>query len=139
MKFNEKLIEIRKKQGLSQEELGMELQVSRQTISKWETGESLPDIERCKLLAEVLDVSLDELVNYDRENSNNLGLGVPPKGKHVFGITKVGEKGQIVIPAKARKIFDIQPGDNLIILGDESQGIAIIKEKRLVEILNGKE
>lgn len=40
MKFNEKLIEIRKKQGLSQEELGMELQVSRQTISKWETGVS---------------------------------------------------------------------------------------------------
>ena len=57
----------------------------------------------------------------------------------IFGITKVGEKGQIVIPAKARKIFDIQPGDNLIILGDESQGIAIIKEKRLVEILSGKE
>ena len=43
MKFNEKLIEIRKKQGLSQEELGMELQVSRQTISKWETG--LPHTE----------------------------------------------------------------------------------------------
>lgn len=51
----------------------------------------------------------------------------------------MGEKGQIVIPAKARKIFDIQPGDNLIILGDESQGIAIIKGKRLVEILNGNE
>ena len=82
---------------------------------------------------------MDDLVNYDKESSNNLGLDVPPKGKHVFGITNAGEKGQIVIPAKARKIFDIQPGDNLIILGDESQGIAIIKEKRLVEILSGKE
>lgn len=41
MKFNEKLLEIRKRQGLSQEELGMELQVSRQTISKWESGGSL--------------------------------------------------------------------------------------------------
>ena len=40
MKFNEKLLEIRKKQGLSQEELGMEFQVSRQTISKWESGVS---------------------------------------------------------------------------------------------------
>ena len=40
MKFNEKLLEIRKKRGLSQEELGMELQVSRQTISKWESGVS---------------------------------------------------------------------------------------------------
>ena len=91
-----------------------------------------------KKISQILDVSLDDLVNYDRENSNNLGLGVPPKGKHVFGITKVGEKGQIVIPAKARKIFDIQPGDNLIILGDESQGIAIIKEKRLVFPLFGR-
>ena len=44
-------------------------------------------------------------------------------------MVKVGEKGQIVIPAKARKLFDIEPGDNLIILGDEGQVIAIIKEK----------
>ena len=50
-------------------------------------------------------------------------------------MVKVGEKGQIVIPAKARKLFDIKPGDNLIILGDEGQGIAIIKEKGLVEQL----
>lgn len=41
MKFNEKLLELRKRQGLSQEELGMELQVSRQTVSKWEAGGSL--------------------------------------------------------------------------------------------------
>ena len=131
--FKDNLVSLRKMHGFSQDELAEKIGVSRQTLSKYETGESLPDIERCKLLAEVLDVSLDDLVNYDRENSNDLGLGVPPKGKHV------GEKGQIVIPAKARKIFDIQPGDNLIILGDESQGIAIIKEKRLMEILNGNE
>lgn len=129
--FKDNLVSVRKMHGFSQDELAEKIGVSRQTLSKYETGESLPDIERCKLLAEVLDVSLDDLANYDKENSNNLGLGVPPKGKHVFGITKVGEKGQIVIPAKARKIFDIQLGDNLIILGDESQGIAIIKEKRL--------
>lgn len=41
MKFNEKLVELRKRQGLSQEQLGMELQVSRQTVSKWEAGVSL--------------------------------------------------------------------------------------------------
>ncbi|MEE3469905.1 MAG: AbrB/MazE/SpoVT family DNA-binding domain-containing protein [Butyrivibrio hungatei] len=45
-------------------------------------------------------------------------------------------KWQIVIPAKARKVFDIQPGDNLIVLGDEGQGIAIIKEKGLLNLLN---
>lgn len=48
--------------GFSQEELAEKIGVSRQTLSKYETGESLPDIERCKLLAEVLDVSLDDLV-----------------------------------------------------------------------------
>ena len=52
---------------------------------------------------------------------------MPPKGKHVFGLVTVGEKGQIVIPAKARKVFDIKAGDQLIVLGDEEQGIAIVK------------
>ena len=97
----EKIREGRANLGITQTELAEKIGISRQTLSKYETGESLPDIEKCKLLAEVLDVSLDDLVNYDRENSNDLGLGVPPKGKHVFGITKVGEKGQIVIPGEA--------------------------------------
>lgn len=137
--FKENLISMRKMHGYSQEELAEKIGVSRQTLSKYETGESLPDIEKCRLLAAALDVRIDDLVNYDKEDSNNLGLGVPPKGKHVFGITKVGEKGQIVIPAKARKIFDINPGDNLILLGDESQGIAIIKENMLPEMLKDQQ
>lgn len=62
MKFNEKLLEIRKKQGLSQEELGMELQVSRQTISKWESGQSYPDFQRLVMLSDYFNMTLDELV-----------------------------------------------------------------------------
>ncbi len=62
MKFNEKLLAIRKKQGLSQEELGMELQVSRQTISKWEAGQSYPDFQRLVMLSDYFGMSLDELV-----------------------------------------------------------------------------
>ena len=51
-----------------------------------------------------------------------------PKGKHLFGTVKVGEKGQIVIPKYARDIFGIQPGDSLVVLGDEAtSGLAIIK------------
>lgn len=48
------------------------------------------------------------------------------KGKYV-GISKVGEKGQIVIPKEAREMFDIKPGDSLIILCDINQGMAIVK------------
>ena len=62
MKFNEKLVSIRKKQGLSQEELGMELQVSRQTISKWESGQSYPDFQSLVMLSDYFGMSLDELV-----------------------------------------------------------------------------
>ncbi len=136
MSFADNLVELRKLHNYSQEELAEMIGVSRQTLSKYETGESLPDIERCKLIADVFSVSIDELITYDGKDANNLGLGVPPKGKHVFGMVKVGDKGQIVIPAKARKVFDIKPGDNLILLGDESQGIAIIKEKGLLSLLS---
>jgi AbrB family looped-hinge helix DNA binding protein len=54
-----------------------------------------------------------------------------PEGKHVFGTVKVGEKGQIVIPKKARDVFDIKTGDMLLILGDEAQGLAIVKQEIL--------
>lgn len=49
-----------------------------------------------------------------------------PKGKYAW-TAKVGEKGQIVIPKEARDIFGIQPGDTLLLLGDETRGIAIVK------------
>ena len=124
--FGENLTYLRKMNKLSQEELAEKLDVSRQTLSKWETGESLPDIEKCQLLAAIFDVSLDELVSYDSDSS---GSPIPPKGKHVFGIVTVGDKGQIGIPARARKILRIESGEHLIVLGDENSGIAIIKEK----------
>ncbi|RLF94962.1 AbrB family transcriptional regulator [Thermococci archaeon] len=50
------------------------------------------------------------------------------KGKYIFGTVKVGERGQIVIPKEARDKFSIEPGDSLLVLGDENKGIAIVKE-----------
>lgn len=138
--FKDNLVSMRKIHGYSQDELAEKIGVTRQTLSKYETGESLPDIERCRLMADIFGVSIDDLINYDKNDSDHFGLNVPPKGKHIFGMVKVGDKGQIVIPVKARKIFDIQPGDNLLVLGDEGQGIAIIKEKGLLDLLRmGKE
>ena len=131
--FCDNLVSLRKMKQMSQEQLAEAVGVSRQTISKYETGEALPDIDKCKAMAELFDVSLDDLVNYDKQAS---GLGIPPKGKHMFGLVKVGDKGQIVIPAKARKIFGIEPGDNLVILGDETQGLALIVERSFMKMFN---
>ena len=123
--FSENLVQMRKLKGMTQEDLAEKVGVSRQAVAKWESGDSLPDLEKSRMLADVLGVSLDELANHESED--NLGLGLAPKGKHMFGMVTVGDKGQIVIPAKARKIFNISPGDNLVVLGDEEQGMALMK------------
>ena len=47
--------------------------------------------------------------------------------KYMFGICKVGERGQIVIPKDARDVFNIKPGDSLVLLGDTKKGIALVK------------
>lgn len=136
MSFSNNLIELRKYHNFSQEELADMIGVSRQTLSKYETGESLPDIEKCKLLADVFSVTIDDLICYEKNASESLGLGIPPKGKHIFGMVSVGDKGQITIPEKARELFEIHPGDNLIVLGEDNQGLAIIKEKDLANLLD---
>lgn len=132
--FCENLVQLRKLNDLTQEELAEQVGVSRQSIAKWESGETLPDLEKSRLLAEAFSVSLDDLVNYESED--HFGLRLPPKGKHLFGVVTVGDKGQIVIPAKARKIFDIKPGDQMVVLGDESQGIAIMKTSGFLQMAN---
>lgn len=63
--FKENLIVLRKRNHLSQEELAEKIGVFRQTLSKYETGESLPDIGICKILADLFGVTLDDLVNYE--------------------------------------------------------------------------
>ena len=130
--FKDNLIQLRKYNRLTQEDLAEKVGVTRQAIAKWEAGETMPDLEKSRLLAEVFEVSLDDLANYEKDT--NYGLGVPPKGKHLFGVVTVGDKGQIVIPAKARKLFSINAGDQLVVLGDESQGIALVKSDNFLQM-----
>lgn len=54
-------------------------------------------------------------------------------GHYIFGTVKVGEKGQIVIPKEARKQFHINPGDTLILVGDDTKGLAIPTDKNAIE------
>ena len=56
------------------------------------------------------------------------------RGRHIFGTAKVGERGQIVIPKDAREVFGIRPGDTLLILGDEENGILVTKPEVLNDV-----
>ena len=73
--------------GLTQEQLAAALAVARQTVAKWEAGDSVPDLANAGALAEALDVSLDALVGYDPQGTM---LPMPPRGKHLFGTVTVG-------------------------------------------------
>lgn len=128
------ILNLRKLHHLSQEELAGKIGVSRQTIAKWESSESIPDIVNSNALAQVFEVTLDDLVNYSSQEPTS--LPIPPKGKYMFGMVTVGERGQIVIPAKARKVFNIKPGDNLIVLGDINQGLALVSSDIMVEMMD---
>lgn len=116
--ISENLQKLRKAEHMSQEELAEKIGVSRQTVAKWESGSTLPDINSCALIAEVFGVSLDALV---LPNSGERD------GKYVFGTVTIGDRGQIVIPKKCRQIFGLESGDMLIVLGDKSRGIALMK------------
>lgn len=71
-------------------------------------------------------------INPDKKQSENKMEG--QKGKFIFGISKVGEKGQIVIPVEARKAFNIKAGDSLIVLGDIKKGIALVKADEFTSV-----
>lgn len=125
---------LRRLNKLSQEVVAERIGVSRQAVAKWESGESVPDIVNCDALAQLYDVELSDLIHHDPERTKTR---IPPKGKHIFGAVRVGERGQIVLPKAARDVFGIGPGDTLVVLGDESRehpGIALMKESFFLEI-----
>ena len=119
---------------MTQEALAEAVGVARQTIAKWETEESAPDLEMSGRLAGVLEVSLDDLVNAPADEID----GKPGmRGKHMFGLVTVGDKGQIVIPVRARRVFNINPGDQLMVLGDENSGIALVDAGFFMNVAEG--
>lgn len=122
----ENLALLRNIRGMTQEEVAEVIGISRQSYSKWEQGETIPDIEKCARLAEFYGVSIDSLVHQDEEIGKTR-VAPAPMGKHLWGTVAMGAKGQIVIPKAARDTFRLSEGDRLVVLGDEKQGIALIK------------
>lgn len=135
----ENLVLLRNMRSLSQEYVAEIAGVSRQSYAKWEQGETILDIEKCDRLARFYQISLDALVHH----SNMVGTtSIPPApaGKHLWGTVTIGSKGQIVIPKAARDIFHLAEGDRLVVLGDETEGIALVNakdfERKMREALN---
>lgn len=129
--LKDNLIMLRNTHGYSQEELAGKINISRQAYAKWESGATVPDIEKCALLASVYGVSIDSLVRSESVE----GIGAPtlvPKGKNIWGSVTVNDRGQIVIPKGARERFALVGGTRLIVLSDED-GIALIKAEKFEE------
>lgn len=132
------LVILRNLKGMTQEQVAEVAGVSRQSYAKWEQGETVPDIEKCDRLAKLYGISIDALIHQDNAVGHTR-IAPAPVGKHLWGMVTIGSKGQIVIPKAARETFDLKEGDSLVVLGDEAEGIALVKstdfETRMQEAL----
>lgn len=122
--LKENLQMLRKLSGRSQEELAEKIGISRQAYAKWESGATIPDVEKCALLAEVYGTTIDSLIK--TETMDGVGMIPPaPKGKHFWGSVTINDRGQLVIPKEARDTYGLTGGQRLIVCGDE-MGVALI-------------
>jgi len=125
--LKDNLVMLRNLHGFSQEAIAEKIGISRQAYAKWETGATVPDIEKCLLLAEVYGTTIDSLIR--TESVEGLGIIPPaPRGKNIWGSVAIGERGQIVIPKGARDLFGLTGGQRMVVLSDEN-GIALIPEE----------
>ena len=129
--LKENLVMLRRIHGYSQEEIAEKIGISRQAYAKWERGLTIPDVEKCSLLAELYGTTIDSLIK--TTTADGIGMIPPaPKGKYIWGSVTINDRGQIVIPKGARDKYDLTGGQRLIVAGDEV-GIALIPAKQFEE------
>ncbi len=122
--LKDNLVMLRNYHRFSQEEIAGRIGISRQAYAKWESGATVPDIEKCKLLADVYGVTVDSLIK--DEKVEGVGTVPPaPAGKNIWGTVTVNDRGQIVIPKAARDKFALTSGKRLVVVSDE-KGIAMM-------------
>ena len=131
--LKENLVMLRKMHGFSQEQIAEKIGISRQAYAKWESGATIPDVEKCGLLAEVYGTTVDSLI----QTITVEGVGnIPPapKGKNIWGTVTVNERGQLVIPKGARDRYGLTGGQRLIVASDEL-GIALFPAEAFEQMM----
>lgn len=123
--FKDNLIILRNINGYSQEEIAEKVNISRQAYAKWESGATVPDIEKCKRLADIYGVTIDSLITTTTIDGKEV-IPPPPPGKNIWGSVVINDRGQLIIPKAARDKFGLTGGQRLIVLSDEKEGIALI-------------
>ena len=131
--LKDNLVTLRNLHGFSQEEIAGKINISRQAYAKWESGLTIPDVEKCSLLAKIYGVSIDSLIHSGSEEKKE-GSILAPKGKNIWGSITMNDRGQIVIPRGAREKFGFGSGTRLIVLSDDD-GIALIEAEKFEENL----
>ena len=122
--LQDNLAMLRRLHGLTQETVAERIGISRQAYAKWETGATIPDVEKCARLAELYGTTVDGLLK--TETAEGIGaIPPPPKGKNFWGCVTLSDRGQVVIPKGARDRFDLKGGCRLIVASDEV-GIALV-------------
>ncbi len=136
--LKENLCRLRAYRGYSQEEIAEKIGISRQAYAKWETGATVPDIEKCQRLAEVYEVGLDNLVS---ELPADAPSGMLPgsKGKNIWGAVTLSDRGQLVIPKAAREHWNLSGGARLVVLSDDNEGFALVPAELFEERLKSIE
>lgn len=123
--LRDNLIMLRNTHGLSQEQTAEKIGISRQAYAKWESGATVPDVEKCARLAELYGVTVDSLLK--TEKMDGVGTVLPsPKGKNIWGSVTINERGQLVIPKAARERFGLTGGQRLVVLTEDGEGIALV-------------
>ena len=129
--LKDNLIILRRINGFSQEQISEKIGISRQAYAKWESGATVPDINKCSLLAQLYGVTIDSLLK--SEKVEGIGTIPPaPKGKNIWGTIIVNDRGQIVIPKGARDKFSLVGGTRIVVLSDEN-GIVLLSAEKFEE------
>ena len=116
---------LRYKNDYTLEALAEIISVSRQSVAKWEAGDSVPDIINCVKLASLYKITLDELVNRPLNDAVN---GVfSEDGSRICGVLEISQENTLRIPDSVMELFQLQPGGKVLLLADRKQGMALVK------------